>query len=164
MFKKKIAMIGILFVFCLAGQWLLQGRQASADTSADSPSDDLKTTSKELSNNEKDPLDTDSNSDDLRRQLIRQLITLLVLVALIGLGVWWFARKYSRGVLGGRGKLVAVAETIPIGPRKTVHILQVGTRKILIGSTAESIQFLADVTDAVEIPSGRKEAERGSDG
>jgi flagellar biogenesis protein FliO len=153
--KKRILWIGILLVICLAGQWMLRSGQAAADTS----------NSQTLRPLNASPSDTapaePQNLDLLHRQLVRQLISMILIVALFGVGLWWFARRYSKGLLGGKGKLVTVTETIPLGPRKMIHILQVGSRKMLLGSTADSIRFLADITDAIETPSTLLKPEKG---
>jgi flagellar biogenesis protein FliO len=153
--KKRILWIGILLVICIAGQWMLRSGHAAADSS----------NSQTLLPHNPSPADTASaesqNLDLLHRQLVRQLITMILIVALFGVGLWWFARRYSKGLMGGKGNMVTVAETIPLGPRKMVHILQVGSRKLLLGSTADSIRFLADITDAVELPSTLHSAQKG---
>lgn len=160
--KNKIYLVGILLVFCLAGQWLLRTGQATADSpeSQKSPTLDISKQNESLLSAAEQTAES-QDSDDLRRQLIRQLITMIVFVALIGFGVWWFAKRYSKGLMGGKGKLVTVTETVPLGPRKMVHILQIGSRKLLLGSTSDSIRFLADVTEAIGIPSNTEGSERG---
>lgn len=165
--KKRIIWVVILLLLCLAGQWLLRTSQATADSPESSKTSTLQTNESASRNAPlSSPFDAknpnyDQESGDLRLQLIRQLITMIIFVALIGFGVWWFARRYSKGLMGGKGKIVMVTETIPLGPRKMVHILQVGTRKLLLGSTAESIRFLADVTEAIEIPIHTETPEKG---
>ena len=49
-----------------------------------------------------------------------------------------------------KGKNIVVTETVNLGPRKLLHIVQLGTKQYLIGSTAENIRLLADVTDSLE--------------
>ena len=153
--KKRIFLIGILLLFCLAGQWWLRMSQAASESPKEEKKPVLNTRiSEESPFSEETESPEAPNSDDLRSQLIRQLLIMIGFVVLIGAGLWWFARKYSRGLMGGKGRLITVTETVPLGPRKTVHILQVGSRKLLIGSTSESIRFLTDVTEAVREPSG----------
>ena len=163
--KKRILLIAILLFFCLAGQWLLRSGHAAAE-SPGSPETSALQADKPASQDETSPSNLkqpyfDQESGDLRLQLVRQLITMIAFVALIGIVVWWFARRYSKGLMGGKGKTVMVTETVPLGPRKMVHILEVGSRKLLLGSTADSIRFLADVTEAIGIPSHTEGSERG---
>jgi flagellar biogenesis protein FliO len=34
-----------------------------------------------------------------------------------------------------------------LGPRKSVHLIEIGSRRLLIGSTNENIRKLADLTE-----------------
>jgi flagellar biogenesis protein FliO len=45
------------------------------------------------------------------------------------------------------GKQIRIIETVHLGPRKSVHLLKIGDKQILIGSTNENITKLADVMD-----------------
>lgn len=156
--KKRIILIGILLVFCLAGQWMLRAGPA-ADKPAPRPGLSSLQTDSPSEQKETVPLDN-HNLDDLHGQLIKQLIVMAAFIAVVGFIVWWFARRYSRGLLGGKGRLITVADTVPLGPRKMVHILHVGSRKLLVGSTADSIRLLADITDALSVSSTAEETER----
>jgi len=44
------------------------------------------------------------------------------------------------------GKRIKVVETAYLGPRKAVHLLRIGDRWILVGSTNENITKLAELT------------------
>jgi flagellar biogenesis protein FliO len=46
-----------------------------------------------------------------------------------------------------QGKKVKVLETVHLGPRKMVHLLEIGGQQILIGSTPDKITKLADIMD-----------------
>jgi flagellar biogenesis protein FliO len=43
------------------------------------------------------------------------------------------------------GKEIHIVETVHLGPRKAVHLLEIGGRRYLIGSTNEKINTLADL-------------------
>jgi len=43
-----------------------------------------------------------------------------------------------------------VVETVGLGIRQQVHLLEVGGRRLLISATRENVRLLADVTDAFE--------------
>ena len=47
------------------------------------------------------------------------------------------------------GKKIRIIETVHLGPRRAVHLLEAGNKQLRIGSTTESITRLADVTDAL---------------
>ena len=46
------------------------------------------------------------------------------------------------------GKRISVLETSHLGPGKHVHLLQIGDKKILVGSSRDGMTRLGDVTDA----------------
>jgi flagellar biogenesis protein FliO len=65
------------------------------------------------------------------------------------------------------GKNVRVLETVHLGSRKTVHLLRVGSRKYLVGSSRERISLLADVTEAAADetpPAGEEQPPEGAKG
>jgi flagellar biogenesis protein FliO len=88
----------------------------------------------------------DSNTGSLLAQMLASVMVILVIG---GIAVVVVKRLLPRiGVRGG--KRISVRETIYLGPKKTVHLLQVGRRQLLVGSTKEQITMLADVTEAFE--------------
>ncbi len=153
--KKRMIWVGILLVICLAGQWLLRLGLAAGESADSQISSPLNEPSGESSQSKT------QNPDILHRQLVRQLISMILLIALFGAGLWWLARRYSKGLMTGKGKLISMTETIPLGPRKMVHVLQAGSRKLLLSSTPDSIRFLADITDAFEPPASANEIQKG---
>jgi flagellar biosynthetic protein FliO len=82
---------------------------------------------------------------------------MIFIVALFGGGLWWFVRRYSKGLLSGKGRLITVLETVPLGPRKMLHLIEVGPKKILISSTADSIRLLTELPSTRESVSSPKE-------
>ena len=151
--KKRILLITGLLAICIAGQILLRpclgDRQESADsltaTMQQQKVGDMDNTSDLLAIDETDP-----ESEDLRGHLARQLFTMVAFVAVIGIGAWFFCKKMARNWTGGKGKNINVTETVSLGPRKLVHIVQVGSKQFLIGSTSDNIRLLAEVTDCLE--------------
>ncbi|MHC5120460.1 MAG: FliO/MopB family protein, partial [Planctomycetota bacterium] len=94
--------------------------------------------------------DEDIKSGNLQGSLYKQLMMMVAFVAVIGAGVWFFCKKMPGRWNPGKGKKIVVTETVNLGPRKLLHIVQLGTKQYLIGSTAENIRLLADVTDSLE--------------
>jgi flagellar biogenesis protein FliO len=48
------------------------------------------------------------------------------------------------------GQDINIRETIHLGPNKTVHLIEVGEKTFMVGSTSESISMLADVTETLD--------------
>ncbi|NIR11629.1 MAG: hypothetical protein GTN82_39950, partial [Candidatus Aminicenantes bacterium] len=74
---------------------------------------------------------------------------MVVLVAVLGVAAVYASKKLLPKITNLPGKEIHIAETVHLGPRKTVHLLRIGKQWLLIGSTNENITKLADVTDAL---------------
>ncbi|AQT66903.1 flagellar biosynthetic protein FliO [Anaerohalosphaera lusitana] len=77
---------------------------------------------------------------------IGEILVSIVLVGVLGWLAWWLSKKYAPKLRSMRGKHMNVVETMYLGPNKTVHLLEVGAKTLLIGSTNENIRLLDDVT------------------
>ena len=76
---------------------------------------------------------------------IYRMILSLVLVGALAVGAMYASKKLLPKVSGMTGKRVKVIETVSLGSRRAVHLLQVGNRQILIGSTQNTITPLAEM-------------------
>ena len=73
----------------------------------------------------------------------------LLVVLVVAAGSLLAVRRLMRGsAVGGRGRMVQVLETAGLGKGKAVHLVQVGSRRYLIGAGADNVRLLGDVTDA----------------
>jgi flagellar biosynthetic protein FliO len=79
-------------------------------------------------------------------ELFFKMMLSVLLVIGLGAAAIYISKKLLPKIANLPGKEIRVIETVHLGPRKTVHLLQVGNRRLLIGSTGESITKLADVT------------------
>jgi len=71
----------------------------------------------------------------------------LVLVIALGAAAVFMTKKYLPKIAKLQGKEIRVIETVHLGPRKSVHLIEIGKRRLLIGSTNENIRKLADLTE-----------------
>ena len=79
------------------------------------------------------------------------LAYLAVIAILAAVAVFLVKRVFPRiGVSRPAGRRIRVVETAHLAPRKTVFLLHVGSRKILVGSSREGLTNLGDVTDALD--------------
>jgi len=94
----------------------------------------------------------------------------VVLVVVLG-GVAIYGSKRLAGKLGNLpGKKIKIIETAHLGPRKAVHLLRIGDRCLLIGSTNDNISKLADLTTEIlmqekalsQSPESRESSQPGS--
>jgi flagellar biosynthetic protein FliO len=81
------------------------------------------------------------------RIYFKMMLSILLIIAL-GIAAIYISKKLLPHT-GLQGKEMRIIETVHLGPRKTVHLLKIGNQHLLIGSTAENITKLADVTDVL---------------
>lgn len=94
------------------------------------------------------------------RQLFFKVMAASLFVAILGLAVLYLSKKLLPKFTNKSGKQIKILETAHLGPRRTVHLLQVGNQQFLIGSTNENITKLADIKDQtaeIEFPDIRSD-------
>ena len=74
----------------------------------------------------------------------------VLLVIVLGIGVLYLSKKILPKMSSVVGKKIHILETASIGPRRYIHLVEVGGQQILIGSTNETVTKLADITAADE--------------
>lgn len=83
----------------------------------------------------------------------RVILAILFVVAL-GAAAIYVSKKLLPQIARVPGKEIRILETLHLGPRKAVHLIEIGHRRFLIGSTNESVTKLADITnDFSDMPS-----------
>ena len=148
MLRKKILPILALGLLFVVGQVLVRGDESvRVEESSDATEPNLVPASDILKIK---GLDLTSTNDDGRGKLIKQFGYAIFLVMILGVGAFYFTRKLIPRLSMSRGKNISVIETVSLGPNKMLHLVEVGdNRKLLIGSTSQSINLLAHVDDPV---------------
>jgi len=80
-------------------------------------------------------------------ELFLRAMLAVLFVIVLGVGAIYVSRRLLPRIVNAPGKKIRVVETAHLGPKKAVHVLEVGNRRFLLGSTAENITKLADITD-----------------
>ena len=62
----------------------------------------------------------------------------------------WYVRRTS-GVTGGGGHQLQVLETRALGPNRSLHLVRLGGRAVLLGVTPERINQLLEIDDPDEV-------------
>ena len=83
-------------------------------------------------------------------QAVTRLLTAIIVVVVLGSVAIWASKKYIPKITAIRGKNVKLLETVTLAPQRHLHLVQVGVQKFLIGSSADSVRMLADVTLSLE--------------
>jgi len=146
--KKRIVVACVLLAACLVLNSFLSGRldrtpaQAAAVTEPNAFSLSAPTGLNHL--------DIVGINESNRYDLMKQFAYAVLIVMLLGVGAWYFSRKLMPRLATSRGRNISVIENVPLGPNKMLHLVEVGDgRRLLVGSTGQSVTFLADVTGSV---------------
>ena len=84
------------------------------------------------------------------------ILKLLLVLGLIYLTVKVWKRFVNRGIhLGGRENLINVLETSHLAQNQTLHLVEVGNKILLLGSTANQVTLISDVSDEIDLASVR---------
>ena len=93
-------------------------------------------------------LGSDSNLSS--KEVFYKLMISVLLVAVLGAAAIYASKKLLPKLANLPGKRIHIIETVHLGPRRAIHLVEVGNQQLLIGSTNENITKLADVTFAFE--------------
>jgi flagellar biogenesis protein FliO len=84
--------------------------------------------------------------EDMYRQFFLVLVVLGILVTALYLlkqrGVVRF-----KGLPGGPDRVMKVVERVPLTAQHTVHLVQIGHRKVLIASSPGSCQLITEISE-----------------
>lgn len=80
-------------------------------------------------------------------ELFLRMMLAVVIVIALGAAALYLSKKVLPRVAGAGGREIRVLETACLGPRKAIHLVEVGNQRLLIASTAEKITMLASVGD-----------------
>ncbi len=75
---------------------------------------------------------------------LRAMLAIFFVVAL-GIAAIYVSKKLLPRIATVPGKEIRIVETVHLGPRKAVHLIDIGHRRFLIGSTNETVTKLADL-------------------
>jgi flagellar biosynthetic protein FliO len=79
----------------------------------------------------------------------KMMLSVLLLVALAITAVY-VSKKLLPKITNLPGKRTHILETTYLGPKKAVHLIEIGNQYLLLGSTNENITLLADLTHAMQ--------------
>ena len=141
LFNKKIVVLLIVIALC-SGALLSHSAQPAMDKST-----------KPSLNNSGAPgdyqpnLTVGSHVNPSGSELFFKMMFMVLLVVALGIAVVYISKKIMPRFTRLPAKRISVIETVHLGPRKTIHLLKIDNRLLLIGSTNENMTKLFDVTD-----------------
>ncbi len=96
------------------------------------------------------PIQSYGEGDDLDG-LMWQMLSASLVVLVIGGVALFVIKKLLPRIKYTSNRRITVLETTYLGSRKAVHLLQVGSVKLLVGSSSEGVVKLDDVTHAFDV-------------
>jgi flagellar biogenesis protein FliO len=88
---------------------------------------------------------------DLWALLLKMLAAVIVILVLGGLVIFLIKRVLPR-ISRPTGKNVSILESVYLGPKKAVHLLEADGRRFLVGCSRDEISMLAELTRGFDQP------------
>lgn len=110
------------------------------------------------------PEETPNPAPSLFGTLARLVLALAVTIALIMLTVWglkWVWGKRGWNQLAEEGKSVRVLSSTYLAPRKTIHLVEVGKRILVVGVGSEEMTCLDIIREPEEVEALKNAAQQG---
>lgn len=83
---------------------------------------------------------------DAPMELIWDVVVKTALVLVLLYGVLWAIRRFNgRTGLVHRGPSILVVQSAQLGPGRSVHLIGVGDKVLLVGATAQQVSLLAEL-------------------
>jgi flagellar biogenesis protein FliO len=92
---------------------------------------------------------TYSNGNLNTNGLFLRMMSMVMIVAALGVAIIYVQKKLMPKFSNLPAKKIKIVETVHLGRNKTLHLLKIGNRQLLVGSTSENITALSDLTDAL---------------
>jgi flagellar biosynthetic protein FliO len=140
---KPIKTVAILAGLILAGGLLSASLRAATSPNATPPA-----ASEQAAKSTPAPqLPAERFGVNAQREFYYKMLLSILVVVVLGTAVIYVSKKLLPKISNLPGKQIRVVETNHLGQRKALHLIKIGSRQLLIGSTNESITMLADVTE-----------------
>ncbi|MCK4913904.1 MAG: flagellar biosynthetic protein FliO [Planctomycetes bacterium] len=88
-----------------------------------------------------------SSSHISNRQLFIKMMFSIFLIVILGAAAIYISKKLGKRITNLPGRRIRIIETAHIGQRKSIHLIKVDDKELLISSTNENITKLADITN-----------------
>jgi flagellar biosynthetic protein FliO len=77
----------------------------------------------------------------------RMMLAVLLVLAL-GVAAYYVSKKLGGKIINLPNRQIKLVETLYLGSRKTLHLIKVGNKSIVIGTTPTTITRIADISDS----------------
>jgi len=79
----------------------------------------------------------------------RMMLAILLVLAL-GIAAYYVSKKVSGRIVNLPNRKIKLVETLYLGSKKSLHLIKVGDRNILVGTTPTTITRIADLSQDTE--------------
>lgn len=90
-------------------------------------------------------------------ETIDQVAAIVVVLGLLAAVTWWLRRRGLLQTVSPRrsgGRRLESLERLPLGPQQTLHLVRMGSRALLVGTTPSSCALLDSVDARTLEPTG----------
>jgi len=147
--SKKMVILSLTLILMLCAAKMVSSaekRTVCADADSNSLLNLLTDDSGVKNESIKPALTVGSNSDVGIKGLFYKMIFMVLLMVFLGAAVLYISKKLLPKI-NLPGKKIQMTETVHLGQRKSLHLVKIGSKTLLIGSTNENITNLADVSE-----------------
>ena len=145
-YKRKSVLILSIASLCIIGLILCNGQMSKQKNSEFENQNSKQTATLLFANDPNFAGRSDSNFSS--KEMFFKLMISVLLVGGLGAAAIYTSKKLLPRISNLPGKKIHIIETVHLGPRKAIHLVEIGKQRILVGSTNENITKLADVTDS----------------
>ena len=140
-YRKKIIAFMLTVVLGSGVLFICSARSATDGTKLE----DSKSKSNSLFANDPNLSGRTSYNSGSSELFFRAMLAILFVVVL-GIAAIYVSKKLLPKITNMPGKEIRIVETVYLGPRKAIHLLEIGDRRFLIGSTNENITKLVELS------------------
>jgi flagellar biosynthetic protein FliO len=140
-YRKKIVSILAIVVISSAALMVISAKSSSNQQKTEKPklNDNLL-----FANDPNFPMTANSNLGG--SEIFFKMILSVFFVVALGIAAIYISKKFMPHK-SLPGKEMRIIESVPLGPQKAIHLLKIGNKRFLIGSTADNVTKLADLID-----------------
>jgi len=139
--KRSVIIVSIIVAVAIIGLFMLDSRPVTADQAFKTSSTANTTTATTVGETslEKNIVGTAMPS------MIRMICALIVVICCIYAGIFLLKRSMGKKYAGGGTNILEVLETASVAPKKTISLVKVLDKSVLIGVTENGISMLTEL-------------------
>jgi len=89
-----------------------------------------------------------SGSGEDPGDMLRRMMAYTLVILVLGAAALFVVKKVLPKLGAAQGRNISVLETVYLGPKKSLHLLRVGTQRFLVAGSRDEISMLGEVTSA----------------